>query len=98
MLRWWTISRATGAGFVAGLLSLLLWPAYASFGEPLLWPFVATLAVTAFCGLSILWITGTDMVRRDQRNRRLRVVRSFDVAVALLFVGPSLLMLEDLLG
>jgi hypothetical protein len=97
MLRWWKISRASGVGAISGALALLLlWPVYDYFPEAGRWPFAAALAVTAFCGVSILWITATDIAARGWRNDRIRVVRTFDVVLALLFVGPSLWALDSL--
>ncbi len=96
MLKRWTISRASGAGTIAGLASLALWPAYDNFAAMRL-PFLAALAVTAFCGLSILWITASDISIHSRRGARLRALRSFDLALALLLAGPSLLTLHAML-
>jgi hypothetical protein len=96
MLGWWTIGRATGTGITAGLLSVILWPVFASWPEALLWPFVAALAVTAFCGLSILLITLKDIYTRS-RGTLMHRIRIFDIVLGLLLAGPSLLQLEALL-
>lgn len=96
MLTRWTIGRASGIGAVAGLAALVLWAVYASW-EPV-WPaFVAALLVTAFCGLSIFVITALDLRRRGPRGERLRPVRWFDIALAVLLTGPPLLALDSLL-
>ncbi|HEV2748183.1 MAG TPA: hypothetical protein VGW34_12900 [Allosphingosinicella sp.] len=96
MLKWWTISRASGTGVTAGLAALLLWPAYAAWQDPLRAAYVAALALTAFCGVSILVITAADILRH-RRGRRLRPVRAFDVLLAILLALPSLLALDALL-
>jgi drug/metabolite transporter (DMT)-like permease len=96
-LRFWDIRRATGLGVVAGLAALLLWPLYAAYQEPLLWPFIAALAVTAFCGLSLLIITLKDIYSRT-RGKLMHRIRIFDVLLGLLLAVPSLFQLEALLG
>ncbi len=96
MLKAWTIRRATALGIPAGLAALVLWPAYASFQERAYWPFVAALAVAAFCGLSILVITALDMLLR-RRGESVRPIRAFDIAVGVSLAGPSLLQLNSLL-
>jgi hypothetical protein len=97
MLSWWTIGRATGIGVTAGLLALILWPTYAAFQELALWPFVAALAVAAFCGVSILLISIADAVLR-RRSPTVRPIRAFDMALGALLAGPSLIELGVLLG
>lgn len=96
LLRDWTIGRASGVGAVAGLAALVLWPAYASWQEPVRPAFISALAVSVFCGLSILVITALDRRRHGPRGERLRPVRWFDIALALLLAVPSLLALESL--
>ena len=98
MLGWWTIGRAGGIGATAGLLSLILWPLYATFQEPLRIPFIAALAATAFCGLSILLITIIDIGLRRDRGRRVRPIRSYDIALSVLMIVPSAMALESLLS
>jgi drug/metabolite transporter (DMT)-like permease len=93
----WTISRATGAGIVAGLVALVLWPIYTLFQEPMHLPFAAALAATAFCGASILVITALDLKFRRGRGFRLRAVRTFDVIVGIAMALPGLLLVPDLL-
>ena len=96
MLGWWTIGRATGAGVTAGVAALILWPLYAAWQEPLLWPFIAVLAVTAFCGVSIFLITLKDIYRRS-RGTIMHRIRIFDITLGLLLMVPSLLQLNSLL-
>lgn len=91
-LKAWTIGRATGLGVAAGLIALVLWPLYASWQEPLLVPFIAALAIAAFCGLSILVITAFDMLRR-QRGEALRPVRTFDLMLGTALAVPSMIEL-----
>ena len=97
MLRWWTIGRATGVGITAGLAALLLWPLYAAWQEPVLWPFMAALSVAAVCGVSILLITLVDAVLK-RRARSVRPIRAFDIAIGLLLAVPSLMQIEALLS
>ncbi|HEX8214166.1 MAG TPA: hypothetical protein VF582_01695 [Allosphingosinicella sp.] len=92
----WDIRRATGAGVVAGLAALVLWPVYAAYQDPFFWPFVAALTATAFCGLSLLIITLKDMYSRT-RGRLMQRIRIFDVVLGLLLAVPSLFQLEALL-
>ena len=96
MLQWWTLGRATGTGAVAGLAALLLWPLYASFQDPILPAYALALAVSAFCGVSILWITAADLIFHRRRGERLIPLRLFDIAFALLLTVPPLLALEGL--
>jgi drug/metabolite transporter (DMT)-like permease len=95
MLSLWTIRRATGVGVVAGLAALILWPVYAAYQERTFWVFVAALAVAAFCGLSILLMTGLDMLLH-RRGDRVRPVRAFDIALGVALLVPSLIQLESL--
>lgn len=95
-LRFWDIGRATGTGVVAGFAALLLWPFYAAYQQPVYWPFVAALGLTAFCGLSLLVITLKDMYSRT-RGRLMKRIRTFDVVLGLLLAVPSLAQLEALL-
>lgn len=84
----WTIGRASIVGIVAGLVALLM----VSFRDPRdagLYPYAALLAVTAFCGASILWITAFDMRTRGTSGR-MRPVRAFDIAIGLALLAPSL--------
>lgn len=96
MLHWWTLGRATGTGAMAGAAALILWPLYASLQDPVLPFYAAALALAAFCGLSILWITATDLVFHRRRGERLIPLRLFDIAFALLLTVPTLLVLEGL--
>jgi hypothetical protein len=96
MLSAWTISRATGVGITAGITALILWPIYAAYQERVLWAFIVTLAIAAFCGVSILAITAADMLLR-RRGERLRPVRAFDLVIGLALTVPSLIQLQALL-
>jgi drug/metabolite transporter (DMT)-like permease len=96
MLSWWTIGRAIGIGVSAGLAALVLWPLYAAYQERVVWPFAAALAVAALCGLSILLITGVDMLFH-KRGKSLRPVRAFDIVIGIALAVPSLIQLSALL-
>jgi hypothetical protein len=96
----WTIKRATGSGTVAAGAALLLWAIYmivegAAFEKVAVVPFGVALAVTAFCGASILVMTLID-VRNHRRGQRVRAVRIFDVAFGLLLAVPSIVELRSL--
>lgn len=96
----WTIKRATGSGTVAAGAALLLLAIYsvfegASFEKMAVVPLGLALAVTAFCGLSILVMTLID-VRNHRRGQRVRAVRTFDVAFGLLLAVPSIVELRSL--
>jgi hypothetical protein len=97
MLRWWTLGRAIAGGAVAGLMALVLWPAYAAVGEALLIPYLAALAIAAICGFSILWITAADLLFHRRRGGRIIAVRVFDVALGLFLLLPSATALRTLL-
>ena len=62
-----------------------------------MWPFAASLAVAAFCGLSILSITILDMIVH-KRGESLRPVRAFDIAIGTALAVPSLIQLSALSG
>jgi uncharacterized membrane protein HdeD (DUF308 family) len=84
----WTISRASIIGIGAGIAALLM----VSFRDPRdvgLYPYAALLALTAFCGASVLWITAFDMRARGTSGR-MRPVRTFDIAIGLALLAPSL--------
>ncbi len=94
-MRLWTLSRAAGVGVAAGLVSMVLWPIYAA--QPAALPlFVVALAMTAFCGLSVLAFTLFDLATR-RRGIRLRPVRLFDLVLGLFLSVSSLLVLDALL-
>lgn len=93
----WTIPRATGFGVTAGLAALVLWPVYAALQERVVWAFVAALALTGLCGISIVLMTLRDMYRR-RRGTVMQRIRIFDVVLGLLLAGPSLLQLEAMFG
>ncbi|WP_106639153.1 hypothetical protein [Allosphingosinicella vermicomposti] len=93
MLRFWTIQRAAGIGTLAGIAALFLWPAYAAWEAvgPL---FIGALALTAFCGLSVLAISALDLATR-KRGAIMRRVRTFDIVWGFLLAGPSLAALTE---
>lgn len=95
MLSRWTLTRASGAGAVAGLIALVLWPLQARW-ESLTAPYLIVLAATALCGLSILWITCLDLVAH-RRGPALRPVRGFDFALGALLAISALLQLHSFL-
>lgn len=100
MSRWisgWTARGATGPGILGGLAAFFLWPLFASFPGAAFYPFVAALAFTSFCGLSILVLTAIDL-RNHRRGRKIRPIRAFDVIVGLALAVPSTLELSVLLG
>lgn len=84
----WTISRASMLGIVTGVVAVLL----VSFRDPRdggLYPYAALLALTAFCGASVLWITAFDMRSRGTSGR-MRPVRTFDIGIGLCLLVPAL--------
>jgi uncharacterized membrane protein HdeD (DUF308 family) len=84
----WTISRASIAGIALGLAALLM----IGLRDPRdggLYFYAALLALTAFCGASILWITAFDMRQRGTSGR-MRPVRVFDIAIGLALLMPAL--------
>lgn len=98
MLRFWNINRAAGAGIVLGLFTLILWLLFASYQEPFRLPYMAGLAATAFCGLSILWMTAADLMLHSRRSRKLMPLRAFDVALGTLLSVPTIVTLRSLLS
>ncbi len=80
--------QATRTGFLAGLAALLLWPIYAVTQDPVRPVFVAALAVTAFCGASILFITAIDLATVS-RGRSILPARIFDLALGALLALPA---------
>ena len=87
-LAFWTIQRATAIGILAGLAALVLSGLDRSWEQPLLGLYAGLLAFTAFCGLSILWITVLD-IRNRGRGGRMRPIRTFDLAAAAVLLLPS---------
>ncbi len=92
----WTLGHATRLGLAAGLAALLLWPAYALLHEPMRGPFMAALGLTCFCGLSILFITVTDMMT-VRRGRRILPARVFDLLLGSMLALPTGAALSDLM-
>lgn len=87
MLRRWTIPRATGVGIAAGIGALIAATAVGSWPD-LRWPYATLLALTGFCGLSILWITMVDMQRRGT-SPQMRPIRWFDIVVGAALLLPA---------
>ena len=83
------MQRATGTGAVAGLAALLVATVIQAWPEGLLYPYAALLALTAFCGVSILWITASDMRSRGTSGR-MRPIRGFDLALGFVLLIPAL--------
>lgn len=84
----WTISRASIAGILFGIAALLM----IGIRDPRdggLYFYATLLGLTAFCGVSILWITAFDMRDRGTSGR-MRPVRVFDIAIGLALLVPSL--------
>lgn len=92
----WTLRQATRIGFIAGFAALLLWPVYALAQEPARPAFVAALALAAFCGASILFMTIVDLLT-VARDRRILPARVFDLALGAALTLPPLLALDSLL-
>jgi hypothetical protein len=88
----WTVKRATGLGAVAALAAAVLRLFYPASPELVRLPLLASCALAAFCGLSILWITAVDRLRHGRRGVRLRPLRAFDIAMAALLLLPAVLI------
>jgi len=88
MLKAWTIARATTIGIATGIAAVLTISAIELWPEGLLYAYVALLAVTIFCGVSILWITASD-IRDRGTSGRMRPIRAFDIAVGLVLLIPA---------
>ncbi|MET0373058.1 MAG: hypothetical protein ABW128_02235 [Rhizorhabdus sp.] len=93
----WTIHQLAGAGSLAGIAALMLWPAFVAWPEALRLPFVLILAAACFCGAAMLWITLRDIARRPVRGSRLRPIRTFDVLLGLALTVPTTLELSAIL-
>lgn len=89
--------HATRLGVTAGAAALLLWPAFASMGEPLRLPFVAVLVLTLVSGGVILSLAGGDLLT-VRRGRHARAARTFDLVLGLILVLPPLAALIELVG
>ena len=92
-MRSWTLQRATNVGIVIGLAALVTAVFFDVWPEGLLYPYAVLLVATALCGASILWITASDMRTRGTSGR-MRPIRSFDVAVGVALLLPSLYALK----
>jgi hypothetical protein len=102
LLKSWTLQKAAGAGIVSGCAALILWPLYAAFQERVLPPFLLILAITAFCGISVLAITIIDIAAHRRRGDRLLPIRALDVILGLALAVPCiaelLAILPDRIG
>lgn len=88
MLKTWTIQRAATIGIATGIAAVLTVSGIEIWPEGLLRLYVALLAVTIFCGVSILWITASD-IRYRGTSGRMRPIRAFDIAVGLALLIPA---------
>jgi len=94
MLRWWTLGLASGIGFCAECVALFLWPIAARAAPRIFfWPFFTAALLAAFCALSVLVLTGRDMLAHP-RGERIRAIRAFDVVCALVVLGLTFLQLR----
>jgi hypothetical protein len=93
----WTLARAVRLGLIAGLIALLLWPVHVISPDRVRVAFIAALAVTAACGVSILFMSIADLLTVT-RDRRILPARLFDVALGLGLTIPPVLALFDLVG
>jgi len=84
----WTIQRATVTGIALGLTALLIAAMLSGWPGPLFYLYVALLALTMVCGLSILLITVRD-IRTRGRGGRMRPIRAFDIAMGLVLLVPA---------
>ena len=80
MLGAWTIGRASGVGFTAALASLLLWPFWDRH-QALQALFALASGVAGLCGISILLITGLDLIFHRRRGDRVLPLRAFDACL-----------------
>jgi hypothetical protein len=94
----WTVKRATGLGVVAGLAAIVVGLVYPSWPGTLRLPYLGACVLTAFCGLSILWINAVDRLRYGRRGERLVPLRVFDVALGVALAGPSLWAISGLMA
>lgn len=88
MLKRWTIQRAATLGIASGIAALLTISAIEIWPDGLLRAYVALLAFTIFCGVSILWITASD-IRDRGTSGRMRPIRGFDIAIGLALLVPA---------
>lgn len=88
MLKAWTLPRATSTGIVAGIAALLAAAALDAWPDRLLYPYAALLALTAFCGASILLITARDMRIRGT-SHLMRPIRGFDLIIGIVLLVPA---------
>jgi len=96
-VRFWTLSRATGIGLIAGLAALLVAGFAGAWMGDLLYVYAALLLVTALCGFSILWITLFDMRARGT-SALVRPIRGFDFAIGFVLLLPAAWALSEIWG
>ena len=94
----WTLRRVSGVGATAGLVAFALWPFTGYYGLVLLTTFTLIAGLAALCGFSILLITIRDMATRPRRGSRIRPLRGFDTALALILLVLSWFELHDAIG
>lgn len=87
-MRGWNLSRASILGIAAGTAALLLAAALGRLPDGAVHAYATMLAVTAFCGVSILWITVFDMKARGTSGR-MRPIRVFDIALGAVLLLPA---------
>lgn len=90
-------SRTTGLGLVAGLVALLLWPAFSIWPTMLRAPFTIALALACASGVVLLALGGLDLIS-IRRDRRVLPARLFDLALGLALALPSATLLADLMA
>jgi hypothetical protein len=94
----WSVKRASGVGVTTALLAILLWPFTGLFDPLLLWLFMLCAALSGLCGFSILAMTIRDMAKNPRRGTRIRPIRGFDTALALILIALSWFELHDAIG
>lgn len=89
----WTAQRLTVTGIAAGLSALLISTMIGSLPWGALYLYAGLLGLTILCGVSILWVTLTD-IRTRGRGGRMRPIRAFDLAAGLLLILPAVYALR----
>jgi uncharacterized membrane-anchored protein len=96
-LKRWSIPTATAFGLLSGTAAFLLWGFQAAAYEIGLKILVVALLCTLVAGASVLWMTLKDVYGPRQRSKRIRAIRSLDVAVSAVLIIPSTLLLRQIL-
>jgi hypothetical protein len=94
----WSVKRASGVGVTSALLAFLLWPFTGLFDPLFAWLFMLCAAISGLCGFSILVMTIRDIATRPRRGSRIRPMRGFDTALALILIALSWFELHDAIG